>query len=106
MVAFGPAYEGPPGHVHGGLISAMFDELLGFAQLSPGFTAYLHVNYRKPTPLNAELHLLAWVESVERRKRIVKGECYLDGQLLTDAEGLFIAPRDDVDYLTHLGQDA
>ena len=102
---FGPAYEGPPGHVHGGLISAMFDELLGFAQLSPGFTAYLHVNYRKPTPLNAELHLLAWVESVERRKRIVKGECYLGDQLLTDAEGLFIAPRDDVDYLVHLGQN-
>lgn len=103
-VTFGPAYEGPPGHVHGGLIAAMFDELLGFAQLSPGFTAYLHINYRKPTPLSAELRLLAWVESVERRKRIVKGECYLADQLLTDAEGLFIAPRDDVDYLTHLGQ--
>src|SRR5690349_800846 len=29
-VTFGPAYEGPPGHVHGGLIAAMFDEMLGF----------------------------------------------------------------------------
>jgi hypothetical protein len=101
-VTFGPAYEGPPGHVHGGLIAAMFDELLGFAQLSPGFTAYLHINYRKPTPLNAELHLVAWVDSVERRKRIVKGECYLGEEKLTDAEGLFIAPRDDVDYLARL----
>lgn len=101
-VSFGPAYEGPPGHVHGGLIAAMFDELLGFAQLSPGFTAYLHVNYRRPTPLNAELHLVAWVDSVERRKRIVKGECYLGDEKLTDAEGLFIAPRDDVDYLERL----
>lgn len=101
-VTFGPAYEGPPGHVHGGLIAAMFDELLGFAQLSPGFTAYLHINYRKPTPLNAELHLVAWVDSVERRKRIVKGECYLGDEQLTDAEGLFIAPRDDVDYLARL----
>jgi hypothetical protein len=105
-VTFGPAYEGPPGHVHGGLIAAMFDELLGFAQLSPGFTAYLHINYRKPTPLNAELHLVAWVDSVERRKRIVKGECYLGEEKLTDAEGLFIAPRDDVDYLAHLGKNA
>ena len=101
-VTFGPAYEGPPGHVHGGLIAAMFDELLGFAQLSPGFTAYLHINYRKPTPLNAELHLVAWVDSVERRKRIVKGECYLGDEKLTDADGLFIAPRDDVDYLARL----
>ena len=104
-VTFGPAYEGPPGHVHGGLIAAMFDELLGFAQLSPGFTAFLHVNYRRPTPLNAELHLLAWVDSVERRKRVVKGECYLGEEKLTDAEGLFIAPRDDVDYLAHLGKN-
>lgn len=101
-VTFGPAYEGPPGHVHGGLIAAMFDELLGFAQLSPGFTAYLHINYRQPTPLNAELRLVAWVDSVERRKRIVKGECYLGDEKVTDAEGLFIAPRDDVDYLARL----
>ena len=104
-VTFGPAYEGPPGHVHGGLIAAMFDELLGFAQLSPGFTAYLHINYRKPTPLGAELRLVAWIESVERRKRIVKGECYLGDEKVTDAEGLFIAPRDDVDYLAHLGKN-
>jgi len=103
-VTFGPAYDGPPGHVHGGLVAAMFDELLGFAQLSPGFTAYLHVNYRKPTPLNTTLRLVAWVESVERRKRIVRGECYAGDTLLTDAEGLFIAPRDDEDYLARLGQ--
>ena len=103
-VKFGPAYEGPPGHVHGGLIAAMFDELLGFAQLSPGFTAYLHVNYRKPTQLNSDMKLLAWVERTERRKRIVKGECYMGDTLLTDAEGLFIAPRDDEDYLARLAK--
>jgi acyl-coenzyme A thioesterase PaaI-like protein len=103
-VTFGPAYEGPPGHVHGGLVAAMFDELLGFAQLSPGFTAYLHVNYRKPTPLNTPLRLAAWVESIDGRKRLVRGECYADDVLLTDAEGLFIAPRDDEDYLARLGK--
>jgi acyl-coenzyme A thioesterase PaaI-like protein len=103
-VTFGPAYEGPPGHVHGGLVAAMFDELLGFAQLSPGFTAYLHVNYRKPTPLNAPLRLAAWVESQEGRKRLVRGECHSGDLLLSDAEGLFIAPRDSEDYLVRLGQ--
>ena len=103
-VTFGPAYEGPPGHVHGGLVAAMFDELLGFAQLSPGFTAYLHVNYRRPTPLNTELHLVSWVESLERRKRIVKGECYLGDTMLTDAEGLFIAPREDDAFVSRLAK--
>jgi len=105
-VTFGAAYEGPPGHCHGGWVAAMFDEALGFAQLAPGFTAYLHVNYRKPTPLNTKLHIKAWVESVEGRKRLVKGECSLDGTLLSDAEGLFIAPRDDDDYLARLGQSS
>jgi acyl-coenzyme A thioesterase PaaI-like protein len=103
-VTFGPAYEGPPGHVHGGWLAAMFDELLGFAQLSPGFTAYLHVNYRKPTPLNTPLSLEAWVESIDGRKRIVRGECRAGDVLLTDAEGLFVGPRDDEDYLSRLGQ--
>jgi acyl-coenzyme A thioesterase PaaI-like protein len=103
-VTFGPAYEGPPGHVHGGLVAAMFDELLGFAQLSPGFTAYLHINYRKPTPLRMPLQLAAWVESIDGRKRLVRGECHAGGVLLSDAEGLFIAPRDSEDYLARLGQ--
>ena len=103
-VTFGPAYEGPPGHCHGGWVAAMFDEALGFAQLAPGFTAYLHVNYRRPTPLNAKLDIKAWVDSVDGRKRMVKGECYLDGVLLSDAEGLFIGPKDEGDFLARLGQ--
>jgi acyl-coenzyme A thioesterase PaaI-like protein len=105
-VTFGPQYEGPPGHVHGGWVAAMFDELLGFAQLSPGFTAYLHVNYRRPTPLRAPLTLRAWVDSVDGRKRMVRGQCRAaGGELLSDAEGLFIAPHDGMDYLQRLGQE-
>ena len=103
QVTFGPAYEGPPGHCHGGWVAAMFDEALGFAQLAPGFTAYLHVNYRRPTPLNTKLDLRAWVDSVDGRKRLVKGECRNGDELLSDAEGLFIAPRGDGDYLSRLG---
>lgn len=102
-VTFGAAYEGPPRHVHGGMVAAMFDELLGFAQLGPGFTAYLKVDYRKPTPLNRTLELSAWVDSVDGRKRVIRGTCSLDGTLLSEAEGLFIAPRGDHDYLAQLG---
>jgi acyl-coenzyme A thioesterase PaaI-like protein len=102
-VRFGPAYEGPPGHVHGGFVAAMFDELLGFAQLGPGFTAYLHVDYRKPTPLNRELQLTAAIDRGEGRKRWVRGTCHLDGVLLTEAEGLFIGPRETQGYLELLG---
>jgi acyl-coenzyme A thioesterase PaaI-like protein len=99
----GPAYEGPPGHVHGGFVAAMFDELLGYAQLGPGFTAYLHVDYRKPTPLNRDLELRAGIEWIDGRKRLIRGSCTLDGVLLTEAEGLFIAPRTGEDYKKILG---
>jgi len=100
---FGPAYEGPPSHVHGGFVAAMFDELLGYAQLGPGFTAYLHVDYRKPTPLNRELTLWAAPDRIEGRKRWIRGTCTLDGVLLSEAEGLFVAPRTGDDYKKILG---
>jgi hypothetical protein len=105
-VTFGPAYEGPPGHCHGGFVAAMFDELLGFVQLAPGFTAFLHVDYRRPTPLNKALELRSWIESVEGRKRTIRGTCHLDGVLLTEAHGLFIAPREGKDYLGLFGEPA
>ncbi|HTR71434.1 MAG TPA: PaaI family thioesterase [Mycobacteriales bacterium] len=102
-ITYGPAYEGPPGHCHGGWIAATYDEMLGFVQLAPGFTAYLKVDYRRPTPLNRKLELSAWIDSVDGRKRTIKGTCHLDGVLLTEAIGLFIAPKGDEDYLKRLG---
>lgn len=92
-VRFGAAYEGPPGHAHGGMVAAVFDELLGRAQRSAGFTGRLTITYRRPTPLHRDLELRGWLERVDGRKRWIKGECRLDGELLTEAEGLFIAPR-------------
>ena len=48
--------------------------------------------------------LLAWVDDVDGRKRIVRGTCTLDGVTMSEAKGLFIAPRaDDDDYLARLG---
>jgi len=101
-VTFGPAYEGPPGHVHGGYVAAAFDELLGWAQLQPGFTGTLTVRYRRPTPLGRELRMEAALERVEGRKRWVRGTLHLGDVLLCEAEGLFIGPRGG-DYAAALG---
>lgn len=101
-VTFGPAYEGPPGHVHGGYIAAMFDEVLGFAQLAPGYTGSLTITYRRRTPLDTPLQVEAAVVSEEGRKRIVRGTCRQGDTLLSEAEGLFIAPREKDDPLHHL----
>ena len=92
---FGKAYEGPPGSVHGGWIAAAFDEVLGMTQSMsghPGMTAFLHVNYRKPTPLETELSFEGELIKVEGRKIFTEGRLRRpDGQVTADAEALFVS---------------
>ncbi len=93
-VRYGYAYEGPPGCVHGGVIAAAFDEVLGFAQsLSgrPGMTGTLTIRYRKPTPLYTDLVFEGWVERVEGRKIFTAGVCKAGELVTAEAEGLFIS---------------
>lgn len=91
---FNAAYEGPPASVHGGLVAAAFDEVLGYAQSLSGrvgMTGTLTVRYRSPTPLYAELRFHAWVERVDGRKIFVTGTCHAGDRLTAEAEAVFIA---------------
>ncbi len=79
---FGVAYEGPPGHVHGGFLAAAFDEVLGMAQSltgNPGMTGTLTIRYRRPTPLLTELVFEAYVDRVEGRKIFTHGTLSANG---------------------------
>ena len=92
--SFGNAYEGPPGHVHGGYIAAAFDELLGMAQSltgNPGMTGTLTVRYRTPTPLHTELRLVGAVDRGEGRKIFTSGRMYAGDRLTAEAEGVFVS---------------
>ncbi len=96
---FTAAYEGPPSYVHGGMIALAFDEILGIANIAggqPGMTGTLTVRYRRPTPLFAELHFRAWIDRVEGRRVISKGELRAGEDLCAEAEGVFIQPRPEV----------
>ena len=91
---YGSAYEGPPGCVHGGWIAASFDEVLGAAQSlggSGGMTAYLNVDYRKPTPLHEPLRFEAELERTEGRKIFTVGRLYHGDLLTAEAQALFIS---------------
>lgn len=91
---FGTRYEGPPGCLHGGYIAGIFDEALGAAQTfsgQAGMTGRLTIHYRSPTPLQTELHLRAWLESVSGRKIVCKGTLHAGDRLCAEADGLFIA---------------
>lgn len=92
----GAAYEGPPGLVHGGVISLLLDQVLGHAVSTsgrPGMTGTLSVVYRKGTPLG-DLRCEAWVDRREGIKTWGKGRMLdADGEVTAEAEGIFILPR-------------
>ncbi len=93
-VIFGTAYEGPPGCVHGGVVAAAFDEVLGYAQAltgEPGMTGSLTIRYRKPTPLHAELRFHAEVDRVDGRKKFASGTLHAGETLCAEASGIFIS---------------
>jgi acyl-coenzyme A thioesterase PaaI-like protein len=92
-VTFGGAYEGSPGVVHGGFVAAVFDQLFGYLGVlcgMPALTGSLTVRYRKPTPIAVELQLSATVERAEKRKWLGRGRCVANGELVADAEALFV----------------
>jgi hypothetical protein len=94
VVTFGAAYEGPPGHVHGGFVAATLDELLGMTmavQHLPGMTGRLTVRFRRPTPLHTELRVVAEVKRIDGRKVHVDGRIEHDGEPCAEAEGLFLS---------------
>jgi acyl-coenzyme A thioesterase PaaI-like protein len=103
-VTMGPAYEGPPGCLHGGFIAALFDELLGYAQSltgRPGMTGRLTVAYRNPTPLGEPLRLEGWVTAVEGRTITTQATLHHAAgpdrtQLCAEAEGVFVSMRPEV----------
>ncbi len=89
----GSAYEGPPGCVHGGVIAALFDELLGVANITSGvgaMTGTLTIKYRSPTPLLTPLDFAARTTSIEGRKVYTSGTIHAGGQLCAEADGIFI----------------
>lgn len=94
---FGYAYEGPPGHVHGGFVAAAFDEVLGYVQSlggNPGMTGRLVTHYRRPTPLHVELRFEAELVREEGRKIFTEARVFAGDELTAEAEGLFISiPR-------------
>ena len=93
-VTFGRFYLGGNGAVHGGAIPLVFDEVMGRLAntgRARSRTAYLHVNYRKITPVGRRLRVEARFDREEGRKRVLTG-ALLDGDTVTaDAEGLFVA---------------
>jgi acyl-coenzyme A thioesterase PaaI-like protein len=95
----GPAYEGPPGFLHGGMSGLLMDQVLGAAAIAAGrwgMTARLELDYRRPVPLERPLLLRGRVAEDAGRKVVVTGTIALadaPDQHLVEARGVFVAPR-------------
>ncbi|OBG24235.1 PaaI family thioesterase [Mycobacterium sp. 852002-51057_SCH5723018] len=93
-VILGAAYEGPPGHVHGGVCALLLDHVLGATAHQPGRPAYtgtLTLRYARGTPLGpvrAEAH----VDRIEGTKTFAKGHIADTRGVTVTAEGVFIIP--------------
>ena len=94
----GAPYEGPPGCVHGGIVAAIFDMVLGIANIAAGvgaMTGTLEIVYRSPTPLNTELQIEARHERIEGRKVYTVGTIHAGERLCAEARGTFIQVAQD-----------
>jgi acyl-coenzyme A thioesterase PaaI-like protein len=97
----GPAYEGPPRHVHGGVSAMLLDQLLGHAIGAggrPGMTRDLVLRYRRPVPLRTPLFLSAQVVEEPDDGRTVVGFATLAtaadrSTVLVEATGTFVPMR-------------
>lgn len=96
----GAPYEGPPGHVHGGICAMVLDHVLGATAHQPGRPAHtgtLTLRYLRPTPLNWPLRAEARVDRVEGRKVFASGQIVEVSGATVSAEGIFILPRTEAD---------
>ncbi|MFF0108163.1 PaaI family thioesterase [Streptomyces hirsutus] len=86
-------YQGPPGHVHGGVSALLLDHTLGVANhwAGPsGMTAELTLRYLRPTPLFEPLTVTGRQVSVDGSRIRTAGEISAGGRICVTAEGLFI----------------
>jgi acyl-coenzyme A thioesterase PaaI-like protein len=91
----GAAYEGPPGHVHGGVAALVLDHILGEGAtdgLSPRFTGTITMRYLRTTRLG-QLHAEAKITRTDGVKTYVSGHLADDEGITVEADGVFIQPK-------------
>ncbi len=87
-------HEGPPGHIHGGIIATLLDEAMSKLNRPLdvlAMTRNMQVDYLRPAPLNQLLTLTGRHLRREGRKLFHHAElANAEGAVLAQATGLFI----------------
>jgi acyl-coenzyme A thioesterase PaaI-like protein len=89
-------FQGYPGLVHGGIVTAMLDEVTGRAHISDGetrfmYTAKLEIRFRKNVPINTPLRVVGNIVKSKRRMASSTGKIIgPGGDLLAEANALLV----------------
>ena len=88
---FEKSFEGGPGLVHGGILSTVLDDMMGYATFTQNLfcvTANLNVNFRAPSPVDKEFELYAWVKEVDGNKVYAESVIQSEDSIHVEADGL------------------
>jgi acyl-coenzyme A thioesterase PaaI-like protein len=94
-VQFSRYHVGGNDAVHGGVLPLLFDSVFGMVIHAAGRpisrTAFLHIDYRKVTPIDTPLTARGRVTSAQGRKAFVTAELVAPGQnVLAESNGLMV----------------
>jgi acyl-coenzyme A thioesterase PaaI-like protein len=86
-------HQGPPGHVHGGILASALDEAMAMVLWAEGVmapTRRLEVDLLAPAPVGVFLQLEAQVESRDGGKTWVTGCVRDDERVVAEGRALFV----------------
>jgi acyl-coenzyme A thioesterase PaaI-like protein len=98
-----PSHMALPGYVYGGLLASLIDcHATGSASAAAGrarpheaplrfVTASLHVDYLRPTPIDAELEIRGVIKEIKEKKVVVSATVSANGEIC--AKGEVVAVR-------------
>lgn len=95
-IRLGEHYQGPPGRVHGGVISWIMDSVLSramHASMKLGVTGTLNVRYMASTPVDTDLVCRGKLASIDGRKMFIEGGIFVGDEQTVHAEGVFFMPN-------------
>ncbi len=94
---FTNCYESAPDTVHGGMLAAVFDQVVSYAPMIDGKTGptlKLSVSFLKAAPIETPLRFEAATDSVDGRKYSVSGVCWNGEEKVAEAEALILCVHD------------
>lgn len=98
-VTIGENFQGWQGITHGGIISALLDEICAQACIGSGIqvvTSELRLRYREPIPTGSAVKVIGEVVGEPRRLVTVKGWVELNGQVMAEAEVIMFRIRNSL----------